>query len=223
MGSTLPFGASVDSIFNRLLFQEGAAANQENRIPILWESPLSQREGRSLRMVINPLAIRFDQRKRISVRDVIGGKVYYHWTDAKGRDNDILTLGINGVSGNIDPRVIKKDRGTGFGNLAKHLAWAKLYQMTVDPIIDPLSNRLNLVTCTIQTVLIPFPIQFEGHFPAAMTFSDTSEQPFNKAWSLNLVVRTINPPLNTIVSILQTALVTGADLNALQQPLSFLG
>lgn len=244
MASTLPFGASIDSIFNRMLFQEGAAANTGDRVPILWESPLSRREGRSLRMVINPQAIEFTQPKRISARDTIGGKVYHHWTDSRGRNNDILTLTVRGTTGNIDPRVLKDasppsgtslaqaaagSTGTGssskksaLGNLAKHLAWAKLYQLTVDPIIDPLNNTVNLVTCTIQTVLLPFPIQFAGHFPAAMSFTDAADNPWNKGWSLGLVVQSINPELSTIVSLLQVALVTGVDLSQLQRPLSYL-
>lgn len=231
MASTLPFGASIDSVFNRMLFQEGAAANTGDRIPILWESPLSRREGRSLRMVINPQAIEFAQPKRISVRDTIGGKVYHHWTDSRGRNNDILTLTIRGMTGNIDPRVLKDEttkegkkssRKSALGNLAKHLAWAKLYQLTADPIIDPLDNTVNTVTCTIQTVLLPFPIQFAGHFPAVMGFSDTVDTPWNKSWSLSLVVQSINPPLSTIVSLLQVALVTGVDLSKLQKPLSYL-
>jgi len=226
MGSTLPFGSDVGSLLNRLIFQEGvSSANTGKRIPILWESPLSRREGRSLRMAINPKTIQFQQPKRISTRDAMAGKIYYHWTDERGRDNDILTLTINGTTGNIDPRVLggsgaKKDA---LGNLAKHLAWAKLYQLTTDPIIDPLTNSLNLATCTIQTVLIPFPIQFEGHFSSVMGFSDDADNPFSKSWSLSFVARDINPPLNTIVSLLQVALVTGLDLAKLQKPLSFTG
>ena len=134
---------------------------------------------------------------------------------------------MRGVTGNIDPRVLQdinteSAKNNALGNLAKHLAWAKLYQLTTDPIIDPLDNKLNLVTCTIQTVLLPFPIQFEGHFSSVMSFSDTADNPWNKSWNLQLVVKTVNPPLNTIVSLLQVALVTGADLSKLQKPISYL-
>jgi len=224
--STLPFGASISSVFNRMLFQEGTAANVRGRIPVVWESPLSMREGRSLRMVINPQAIEFQQAKRITQRDVIGGKVFYHWTDARGLNNDVLTLTFRGLTGSIDPNVLRTQGTAGrpyaLGNMAKHLAWTKLYQMTADPIRDPLTNRLNLTTCTLQTVLIPVPIQFEGHFPAVMSFSDTAEQPYNKAYSFQFVVKSITPPLNTLVSLMQLAFVTGADLSALQRPLATL-
>lgn len=239
MPVSMPYNVSLDSMLNRMLYQEGAAANTGQRVPVLWESPLSRREGRSLRMVINPRSLRFDQPKRISFRDTIAGKTFYHWTDSRGKNNDILTLTFNGITGNIDPRVLNnasvfpatssipdgmdRERSrTAFGNLAKHLAWAKLYQLTADPIVDQFSNRLNLVTCTIQTVLLPFPIQFEGHFPAVMSFTDSADNPFSKDWSLSLVVRTMNPPLSTIVSLLQIAFITGADLSELQQPLTIL-
>lgn len=223
MSTTLPFGGDISSAFNRMLFQEGVAANNTRRIPVLWESPLSRREGRSLRMVVNPNSIKFSQPKRITARDLIAGKVYYHWCDSRGKNNDVLTLSISGVTGNIDQRAINNQNKDALGNMAKLLAWSKLYTLTADPIVDPLTNKLNLVTCTIQTTLVPFPIQYTGHFLSVMDFTDDAANPFSKTWSLQFVVRTVNPPLNTIVSLLTVAFVTGADLSAMQRPLSFLG
>jgi hypothetical protein len=78
---------------------------RQYRIPFYMTSSLRRRQGvPGVSMLINPTSVSFSQSKRISVLDTQAGKVFFHWTDESGRNNDILTVGFSGNTGNIDLR-----------------------------------------------------------------------------------------------------------------------
>lgn len=75
------------------------------RMPIVWQSYRRERLGvPPLYMQVNPQQVQFQQGKRIQRQDTIGGTTFFHFTNRRGQNNDILTLQISGTTGNIDPR-----------------------------------------------------------------------------------------------------------------------
>jgi len=57
-----------------------------------------------LSMSMNPSSVSFSQPKRTTMRKTQGGTTFMHWTDSSGRNNDILTMGFQGQTGNINVR-----------------------------------------------------------------------------------------------------------------------
>lgn len=116
--------------------QDFAGANA--RVPdfsLFWRTALNPHNDRSLRvpfyftstyrqslnkagvsLLVNPSTVDFQQDKRITTRDTQAGRVFYHWTDDGGRNNDVMELGFTGQTGNID---LRKDKvaGGSFGSL----------------------------------------------------------------------------------------------------------
>src|SRR3990167_9157847 len=91
------------------------------RVPIVWQSAMRARSNTPpLYMTINPQQVQFQQAKRIQRQDTIGGTTFFHFSNRRGQNNDLLTLQISGTTGNIDPRL----SGPGLGETAMEVLGA---------------------------------------------------------------------------------------------------
>lgn len=83
------------------------------RVPFYLTS--SYRRNMKLKGValqVNPSSVSFRQDKRVSERDTQEGKVFFHWTNAMGHNDDVIRMEFNGQTGNIGLRT--GTRGSGF-------------------------------------------------------------------------------------------------------------
>jgi hypothetical protein len=75
------------------------------RVPFYFTSTYRQSMNKpGVSMLVNPSNVTFRQSKRISEVETQGGRVFYHWTNDKGRNNDLLRMEFTGQTGNIDLR-----------------------------------------------------------------------------------------------------------------------
>jgi len=73
------------------------------RVPFYLTSSYRKRLGvPGVSMVVNPSSVSFRQAKRTTQRDTQGGKVYYHWANQLGRNNDVLEMDFVGTTGNLN-------------------------------------------------------------------------------------------------------------------------
>jgi len=72
------------------------------RVPFyLTSSYRRNREIKGVAMQVNPTNVSFRQDKRITERDTQEGKVFFHWTNQMGHNDDVIRLEFNGQTGNI--------------------------------------------------------------------------------------------------------------------------
>jgi hypothetical protein len=84
------------------------------RIPFYMTSTFRQMNNKpGVNMLVNPSSIAFSQEKRITEQLTQGGRVFYHWSDEAGRNNDILRIDFSGQTGNIDVRAGSVKSGVG--------------------------------------------------------------------------------------------------------------
>ncbi len=57
-----------------------------------------------VRFSVNPTSVSFRRPKRVTEKKTQGGSTFMHWTDATGRNNDILQMDFRGQTGNINLR-----------------------------------------------------------------------------------------------------------------------
>jgi len=73
------------------------------RVPFYLTSSYRKRlKVPGVSMLMNPTNVGFKQAKRITTQDTQGGKVIFHWSNAVGRNNDLLELEFSGRTGNIN-------------------------------------------------------------------------------------------------------------------------
>lgn len=73
------------------------------RVPFYMTSTWRQSIGApGVKMLMNPTTVAFRQAKRISKRDTQQGSVFFHWTNSLGRNNDIMEVDFQGMTGNIN-------------------------------------------------------------------------------------------------------------------------
>lgn len=158
-------------------------------------------------MAINPKSVTFTQPKRISERAVRNGTVFFHFTNSKGQNNDILKLRFQGSTGNIDPRGDLADpSGAATGALHKLKVWHNLYQLTREPILLG-DNSVNVFSIIYNSKLIPVPIEFRGFYGAVLDFSETAEKPNSREYSFEFTVTNTEPDLDDLVGIIASATV----------------
>jgi hypothetical protein len=88
------------------------------RVPFYITNSYRQRYGKKgLSMLMNPTNVAFSQTKRITKKDTQEGSTFLHWTNHLGRNNDILTMNFQGMTGNINIRTGGQFK-TGFGDKA---------------------------------------------------------------------------------------------------------
>lgn len=204
MPSTLPrIPIYFGSVFSTKMEVTDLTKDGEPVLPVL-----AAKKG-LIRMSINPNSVGFSQPKRITERYTVGGKTFTHWSDSEGYDNDLLTLRFAGVTGSLDPRDAS--------SALRHLAWAKLHDLTAEKMLDEKTGRKNYAFCFFESVSVPFQVLFVGHFPAVMDFSEKAGSPFNKDYSFEFVVEAMTPSLNRIQDHISTKLLTPAILNRLSR------
>ena len=168
-------------------------------------------------MVINPNSVVWEQPKRWVKKDVRNGSVFFHFTNSKGQNNDVLTLRFSGNTGNIGTRsdLINPAEGEPAqqGAFAKLRAWHNLYLLTREPIL--LSDQtVNVQTITISSQLLPLPITFRGFYNRVLDLTESADQPNSRDYAFDFTVTGSNPDLDImatlILDVLQDTPATGA-------------
>lgn len=207
-----------------------AGPDSHNRVPIIWQSDLNARlERPPLRMTINPQNVQFQQTKRIQKQDTIGGATYFHFSNARGQNNDILMLSLSGTTGNIDPRAFQRQIGRVLGadlstdrtGAKDHLlAWLQFYELTLAPIVDLEMGTPNLVTMTYASALFPKQVKFRGFFQNVLQFSETAQEPFQRQWNVQFVVQSTDPHLDEIASFVSDYIFSRSSIERVKNALN---
>jgi len=215
--------ADIGSILRSTLT---AGPDNTTRVPIIWQSDMNARNGVApLCMLINPQQVQFAQTKRIQKQDVVGGTIYFHFSNARGQNNDILTLSLSGTTGNIDPRAFQRQIGRILGadltfdrtGAKDHLlAWLRFYKLTLDPIVDLEAGVPNMVTMTYASALFPKQVKFRGFFMNVLQFSESAQEPFQRQWSVQFTVQSTDPPLDDLVRFVSDYIFSESSLQRVQ-------
>jgi hypothetical protein len=175
---------------------------------------------RNVIMSVNAKSVRFSQPKRIKRTDTRNGTVFWHFTNSRGQNNDILEIDFAGNTGNLDLRgslgalkpppagaqldrdanVTGRDtanlaKGTDTGALNKLLVWQNLLLMTREPMLigDVVAN---VFTITYASSALPVVIQFDGFFDGVMEWEDSADKPNSKDYSFKFIVTGTEPPID---------------------------
>lgn len=106
------FSSSIPSFAKALERALNPYEDRQVRVPFVLHSTWRQKRGISpLVMKMNPSTVTFNQQKRIVERKTQSGSIFFHWTNARGENNDILKVSFTGQTGNINIRTgaVKKD------------------------------------------------------------------------------------------------------------------
>jgi hypothetical protein len=177
-------------------------------------------------MALNPNSIRFSQPKRFSKVDTQEGSVFFHFTNSKGQNNDILTISFRGNTGNIDLRGSLGDPerdpfalvsgtavdkqllvGQDTGALRKLLVWHNLYRLTREPmLIGP--GIENVFTVTYQSALFPVAIDFHGFFNQVLDYTEDGQKPNSRNYEFEFTVTHTSPDLDDFLAEVSETLQT---------------
>jgi hypothetical protein len=165
----------------------------------------------AIEMAVNPNSISFRQPKRIVKRDTQEGSVFFHFSNSKGENNDILTIDFRGNTGNLDIRgdittnrgPFSTQAGTNTGALQKLAIWQNLWSLTREPMLlsDGTSNEFLIIYSSIAT---PIQISLIGHYANVLEFTESAEKPFSRDFSMSFVVQEVVPPLEELPGLVQT-------------------
>lgn len=168
----------------------------------------------AIEMAVNPSSISFRQPKRIVKRDTQEGSVFFHFSNSKGENNDILTMDFRGNTGNIDIRgdittyngPFSTQAGINTGALKKLIIWQNLWSLTREPMLlsDGVENEFLIIYSSIAT---PIQISLIGHFSNVLEFTDSAEKPFSRDYSMSFTVQEVVPPLEELPGLVQTQIV----------------
>lgn len=169
----------------------------------------------TIAMAVNPKSIKWVQPKRFTKKDTREGSVFFHFTNSKGQNQDILTLQFQGNTGNIDLRGTFGDpnqppslsqqevtnatsgRGAGqdTGALYKLLVWHNLYLMSREPMLLG-DGTENIVTMVYSSALFPSEIAFDGFFTKPLEFEEAGDKPNSRNYSFDFIVQRSDPDLD---------------------------
>lgn len=178
--------------------------------PVATDFPLDSSMS-VVTMAVNPKSVAFEQPKRWKKKDIRDGSVFFHFTNKKGQNNDILTISFRGNTGNIDLRgSIAEPLGgaNDTGALNKLRVWHNLYQLTREPMLigDHLENVFSI---TYTSALLPQPVEFRGFFNKVLDFEENADKPNSRDYSFQFTVTSTNPDLDEltrdILEVLETA------------------
>lgn len=197
----------VASFFNSLIDREAQGGTKR----VAFELSCSRWRANnipSISMSMNPQSVSFDQAKRTTERNTIGGKCFFHWADSKGRNLDLLKLTLSGETGALSG--LGKNAGTQretttfkLGNAPDPRAqlnarnWARFYALTADPQTDPDTYQQNVFEITYKSLLIPY-VKFFGFFTTVLKFTDDAQNPFSKKWNVAFTVTGTDPDLTQL-------------------------
>jgi hypothetical protein len=163
-----------------------------------------------IEMLINPNSISWRQPKRIVKRDVQEGSVFFHFTNTKGENNDILTLGFRGNTGNINPRGSLKLESSEkvFANdidtsaLQKAIVWHNLWQLTREPVLLP-DGTVNEFLIIYNSTLIPTQISLIGIFENTLEFTEDARKLYSRDYNFSFIVQETVPPIEDLINEFQ--------------------
>lgn len=199
---------------NTTLIESGIEARLRN--PDFFTNNTTSDSGNEIpviEMLINPNSIDWNQPKRIVKRDVQEGSVFFHFTNIRGENNDILVLSFRGNTGNINPRgsvklqadetSVANDIDT--GAFKKLLVWHNLWNLTREPILLP-DGAINEFLIIYNSIIIPTQISLVGIFNENLKFTESADKPYSRDYSFSFSVQETIPPINDIVNSLQTSI-----------------
>lgn len=230
----------------RTIFGDGANSFSQERIPMTFTSTLRLRaldptfdlleEDLNIRnlttgsdlldaldqtviaMSVNPKSIKWSQPKRIVKRDVQEGSVFYHFTNSKGENNDILKLSFSGNTGNINIEsdlIRDNDAQTGMstGAIQKARTWFNLWNLTRERILldDGKDNDFFII---YTSPIITYPITLIGFFDQVLDWTDAAEKPNSKDYTFSFTVKETSPPVDELLSSIQTEVFDPAQVPA---------
>lgn len=205
------------------------------RVPFIFTSDQRiKNQYPPVRMKMNPESVTFTQAKRITRRDTQSGAVFFHWTNVKGRNNDVINVSFAGTTGNINLRTgmqrnsgslkvsegIKqlrdfmksqtKQAGLDVENMAgasKLVNFWNLYSLTREPVVDPVFGYQNKFYFMYSSpILGNAMVQFIGHFDRVLEFTDDAANPFSKSYSFSFVATESIPSMDDIYRYISLAL-----------------
>ncbi len=164
-----------------------------------------------IEMAVNPHSVKFRQSKRITKRDTQKGSVFFHFSNIRGENNDILYIDFTGNTGNIDPRSdVNRETGTfstrkgqNTGALKKALIWHNLWNLTREAMLLG-DGRKNEFMVVYSSPIINTQVLFIGHFSGVLEWEDNAEKPFTKDYAMTFAVESSAPELNDILQLIQT-------------------
>jgi hypothetical protein len=221
---------TADRILDRILhpYEE-----TEYRVPFIFTSDFRIRgKVPPIRMKMNPTSVQISQNKRITRKDTQAGAVFFHWTDARGKNNDVVNLSFSGSTGNINLRTgmqrnspifsdqIKNSRdaisaGTkqegldvqSFSGASKLANFWNLYSLTSEPVMDPSTGDINRFYFIYSSpILGNTMVQFIGHFDKVLDLTDSADNPFSKDYSFSFVATETVPSMDMMYRYVTTAL-----------------
>lgn len=96
-------GAAIPSFAEALARMLNPYESLSLRVPFYMTSTWRQELGvPGVKMLMNPTTVSFRQAKRITKRDTQQGSIFFHWTNTYGRNNDIMEVDFQGMTGNIN-------------------------------------------------------------------------------------------------------------------------
>ena len=169
-------------------------------------------------MSVNPKSIKWSQPKRIVKRDVQEGSIFYHFTNNKGENNDILKLSFSGNTGNINiesdlTRDNDAQTGMSTGAIQKARTWFNLWNLTRERILldDGKDNDFFIV---YTSPIITYPITLIGFFDQVLDWVDAAEKPNSKDYTFSFTVKETSPPVDELLSNIQTEVFDPAQVPA---------
>ena len=164
-----------------------------------------------IEMGVNPNSITWKQPKRITKRDTQEGSVFFHFTNSKGQNNDILTMDFRGNTGNINlaSSILPTDSflntasGNDTGAAKKLLAWHNLWALTREPMLLE-DNTINEFMITYSSPVIPEEIMLVGFFSNVLDWTDAAEKPFSRDYAMSFTVQQVVPPLEELMSLVSS-------------------
>jgi len=157
-------------------------------------------------MAVNPSSVTFNQPKRWTKKDTRQCSVYFHFTNTRGQNNDVLTMGFKGNTGNIDLRgtvgnpdlsIDQNTQGFDTGALQKYLCFHNLYALTREPMLLD-DGTQNVFTIGYQSGVFPEMI-FDGFFSKVLEFEENGEKPNSRDYYFEFIVRNTYPLLDQVL------------------------
>lgn len=160
----------------------------------------------SVQMKVNPSSVSFQQTKRIVKKDTRRGSVYFHFSDDKGQNNDILVIQFRGNAGNIDLRGSVAQPSSGDTHARDRLiVWHNLYSLTREPVL--IADRLvNEFTISYSSPAIRVPVTFTGFYSKVLEFTEDALKPNSIEYSFEFTVTKSEPDMGELVGHISEAL-----------------
>lgn len=155
-----------------------------------------------INMSVNPNSVTFSQPKRWTKKDTRNGSVYFHFTNTKGQNNDILTLSFKGNTGSIDLRAsldpTLASQGLDTGAFQKFMVWHNLYLLTREPMLLT-DGAENVFSISYASKLFP-EIIFNGFFNKVLEFEESAKRPNSQDYSFEFTVTSTIPDLDEVLA-----------------------